>query len=61
MNRIITFLREVRAELRKVSWPTRRQMVLYTGVVLGLCLAMAVFLGGIDAIAAWLVSLLLNR
>ncbi len=60
MNRIVQFLREVRAELRKVTWPTRRQMVIYTGVVVGLCLAMALFLGGIDAIGAWLVSRLVG-
>ncbi|GEL16305.1 preprotein translocase subunit SecE [Pseudonocardia asaccharolytica] len=33
-NRIMRFLREVVAELRKVIWPTRREMVTYTIVVL---------------------------
>jgi preprotein translocase subunit SecE len=28
------FLKEVRAELRKVAWPTRQEMVAYTVVVL---------------------------
>ncbi len=28
------FLREVRSELKKVTWPTRRQLIAYTGVVL---------------------------
>jgi len=32
--RITRFLREVVAELRKVIWPTRKQMVTYTAVVL---------------------------
>jgi preprotein translocase subunit SecE len=32
--RLRRFLREVVAELRKVHWPTRRQMVVYTFVVL---------------------------
>lgn len=32
--RIFRFLREVVAELRKVIWPTRKQMVTYTAVVL---------------------------
>ncbi|MDH3308452.1 MAG: preprotein translocase subunit SecE [Acidimicrobiia bacterium] len=31
-KRIYTFLREVRAELKRVSWPTRDQMVAFTTV-----------------------------
>ncbi|MBO4400330.1 MAG: preprotein translocase subunit SecE [Selenomonadaceae bacterium] len=27
------FLREVRAELNKVSWPTKKELASYTGVV----------------------------
>ena len=61
MESVITFLREVRAELGKVSWPSRRQMVLYTAVVLGLCLAFALYLGGIDALATWLVGKFIVR
>ncbi|MGH3939706.1 MAG: preprotein translocase subunit SecE [Pseudonocardiaceae bacterium] len=33
-TRAVRFLREVVAELRKVIWPTRKQLVTYTGVVL---------------------------
>jgi preprotein translocase subunit SecE len=32
--RLLRFLREVVAELRKVIWPTRNQLVTYTAVVL---------------------------
>ena len=30
---IIQFVKEVRAELKKVSWPTNKELVSYTGVV----------------------------
>jgi preprotein translocase subunit SecE len=33
-SRAFRFLREVVAELRKVIWPTRKQMITYTAVVL---------------------------
>ena len=33
-GRLVRFLREVVAELRKVIWPTRKQLVSYTIVVL---------------------------
>ena len=61
MDSVFTFLREVRAELGKVTWPSRRQMVLYTAVVLGLCLAFALYLGGIDALASFLVGKFIVR
>ena len=34
ISRLVRFLREVVAELRKVIWPTRNQLVTYTIVVL---------------------------
>ena len=34
VRRIGTFVRQVIAELRKVVWPTRRELVTYTAVVL---------------------------
>ena len=48
MDKIVTFLREVRVELAKVSWPTRNQTILYTLIVIGVSLFMAVFLGLLD-------------
>lgn len=48
MTNITQFLKEVRVELAKVSWPTRNQTVLYTLVVIGISLFMAVFLGLLD-------------
>ena len=48
MDKIITFLKEVRVELAKVSWPTKSQTTLYTLVVIGISLFMAVFLGLMD-------------
>jgi preprotein translocase subunit SecE len=56
MTTVITFLREVRVELGKVSWPTRQQLVLYTGIVLGLSLFVAVYLGGLDTLFSWILS-----
>jgi len=48
MDKIIQFLKEVRVEMAKVSWPTRKQTVLYTLVVIGLSLFVAAFLGLLD-------------
>jgi preprotein translocase subunit SecE len=42
------FLREVVAELRKVIWPTRKQMITYTAVVLVFVAFMVAFIYGLD-------------
>ncbi len=35
-------------EIKKVSWPTKNQTKNYTLIVIGLTLAMAIFLGALD-------------
>lgn len=60
MQRILTFLRETRVELGKVTWPSRRQLLLYTGVVIGLCLFIAIYLGGLDTLFAWILNLVIG-
>ena len=59
LERVITFLKEARLELKKVSWPTRSQTVRYTLAVIVMSLAVAAFLGGLDAVFAYLVNALL--
>lgn len=34
MKKLITFLKDVRRELKKVQWPNRRELTTYTAVVL---------------------------
>ncbi|WP_186627854.1 preprotein translocase subunit SecE [Rhodococcus sp. BP22] len=47
-KRLRKFLREVLAELRKVIWPNRKQMVTYTSVVLAFVVFMVAFISGSD-------------
>ena len=48
VKRLFRFLREVVAELRKVIWPTRRQLVTYTTVVLIFVSFMVALVAGLD-------------
>ena len=52
------YLRDSRSELKKVSWPTREQTINLTIVVCVVCVAIALFLGGLDWIFAEFVKLL---
>ena len=48
MTKIIQFFKEAKAELAKVNWPTREKTVNYTLIVIGISVAVAIFLGGLD-------------
>ncbi len=44
----LDFVREVRSELRKCAWPSQRETVNLTAVVLAFSIAVGLFLGGAD-------------
>jgi len=50
MNKIIAFLKDAKTELEKVNWPTKQQTINYTLTVVGISVAVALFLGGLDYI-----------
>lgn len=58
VERLRRFLREVVAELRKVIWPTRRQLVTYTLVVLVFVSFMVALVAGLDTVFHMAVSFL---
>ncbi|MFD4365973.1 preprotein translocase subunit SecE [Rhodococcus sp. NPDC058521] len=47
-KRLRRFIREVIAELRKVIWPNRKQMITYTSVVIVFLIFMVAFIFGVD-------------
>ncbi|MGQ9550491.1 MAG: preprotein translocase subunit SecE [Roseiflexus sp.] len=53
-------LRESRAEMRKVVWPTREETVRLTVVVILLSAIMSAILFAADALFSWLLLLLQN-
>ncbi len=56
LTRITTFLKEVKVELKKVNWPTKQETIKYTLIVIGVSLAVMIFLGGLDFLFTWLIS-----
>lgn len=56
MQKILTFLTEAKAELLRVNWPSQKQLVRYTVLVIAISLVMAVFLGGLDLLFSSLVE-----
>ncbi|NLV91560.1 MAG: preprotein translocase subunit SecE [Firmicutes bacterium] len=58
MERFKKYLREVRAELYKTSWPNRKELRTYTVVVLVLVAIVSVFVGVVDVAFGELVNVL---
>lgn len=59
-QRIGRFFRELKAELKKVSWPTRIETLKKTGIVIACCIVVGVIVWIFDSIANGLVNALLN-
>ncbi|MEK9155071.1 MAG: preprotein translocase subunit SecE [Patescibacteria group bacterium] len=47
-NTVVKYFREAKMELEKVSWPTRKDTIVYSSLVLGLSIATALFIGVLD-------------
>ena len=60
-NRIAQYVRETRAELRKVVWPTREEAINLTAIVVGTIFAMSIFFGAVDYLLTQLFRLLISR
>jgi preprotein translocase subunit SecE len=60
LHNIQRFFQETIGELRKVSWPTRREATRLTWIVIGVILVMAAVLGGLDWVYSKLFGLILG-
>jgi preprotein translocase subunit SecE len=56
----IQFLREVKVELKKVTWPSKKQAMGSTVVVIILVLLISVFLGVVDMVLSYIVRIVLH-
>jgi preprotein translocase subunit SecE len=57
MSRAIQYIKDTRAELAHVTWPTRKQAIAFTLIVIGISLLTAFFLGFFD----YLFSLIIQK
>ncbi len=55
------FLREVKTELKKVTWPSRKDTLSGTVIVLVTVFVIAIFLGVVDSGLSNLIKMLLKR
>ncbi len=60
-RRFYAFSQDAVNEARKVVWPTRKETMQMTGVVILFVIVMALFLWIVDGSLTWLVHLLMGR
>lgn len=48
MKKIFDFIIEAKAELLKVNWPTKKQTLNYTLIIIAVSVVISLFLGGLD-------------
>lgn len=60
MQKFIEYLKDTRAEMKHVSWPTKDQTVSYTTLVVILSVAVAFFLGAFDAVVRKVLEIVLK-
>ena len=61
INRLVKYLREVRLELKKVQWPSQREFIVYTGVVIATVVVFGLIFWGLDAIFLKILQLVVRR
>lgn len=57
MSRITNYIRDTRGEFKHVAWPTRKQAIVYTMLVIAVSVLCALYLGFFD----YLFSLILQK
>ncbi|MFN3752196.1 MAG: preprotein translocase subunit SecE [Thiobacillus sp.] len=60
-RRFFAFAVDARDEARKVVWPTRKETLQMTGVVMLFVIVMGLFMWAVDGILTWLVKLALGH
>ena len=60
MNKVLTFVNEVKAEIKKITWPSRDELVGSTIIVGILVVIFAIILGGMDAFFQILIKKIIS-
>lgn len=60
MDRLINYFKGAYTEMRKVTWPTRKETYNYTILVIAISLATAIFLGGLDYLFNFILERVVN-
>jgi preprotein translocase subunit SecE len=55
-----TFIQEVRAESKKITWPSRRETMVTTGLVIAMVLLSSLFFVLVDSVLRFIVKIVIG-
>lgn len=58
---VSAFPGEVASEMKKVIWPTGKQMLNYTLIVFAFLIVLTIFVWGVDALSSWVIRWIFIR
>lgn len=61
MSRVTDYIKETRSEFRHVSWPSRKQTIAYTGIVVLVAAVVALYLFAWDTLFISVLQHIINR
>lgn len=60
-NSVAKYFKDLKSEFKKVVWPTKKQVINNTTVVLVTILLIGIFVGAFDTIGGWALKMFLNK
>lgn len=58
--KLVNYVKSSFEEMKKVTWPTKKETYNYTLLVIGISLVVAIFLGALDYVFAWVLGIVLK-
>ncbi|MCX6095788.1 MAG: preprotein translocase subunit SecE [Candidatus Bipolaricaulota bacterium] len=60
-ERVKNYLSGVRSEVARVSWPTRKEIISLTALILLLIVVMTIYIWGVDTVVQGIMRLIIQR
>jgi preprotein translocase subunit SecE len=60
VNKLVNYIKSSIEEMKKVTWPTKKETYNYTMLVIGISIAVAAFLGALDFVFSSLLQIAIS-
>jgi len=61
MKKLIKYIKDSMIEMKKVTWPSRKEALNYTVLIVIITIAVAIFLGSLDFIFSKILEIVVNN
>ena len=61
MKKLLKYIKDSMIEMKKVTWPSRKEALNYTVLIVIITIAVAIFLGSLDFIFSKILEIVVNN